>query len=547
LTEKGKILRSASVIAVFTVLSRICGYLRDQRIALLLGTSPVADSFILAFRIPNMVRRFTGEGALGASFIPVFTSYLRGESRSDTWRFAQRAFWDLAVVLAALTLLCTVFSKQVVGAFTFFAGASAGHWDLAVQLNRIIFPCILFLGLSGLAFAILNSFHKFALPAASSVIFNLVVIASSFGIIYRPILRSLPTQWQTPAFVLAGGILVASIVQLAMQLPALQRQGMRFQPDVNFSDPGVRKTGKLLAPVLVATGVFQLNFFIDTIFATSSRMPAGSITSLYVGDRIMELTLGVYAIALSTAILPTMSHMAADGRFAEMKQTFGFALRVVSFITIPATVGLILLRVPITRVLFEHGAFTANSTALTANALMYYALGLPAFAAIKLILPMFYATHDTATPTRIGIYVVVFHVALNAILLFAFAKYLWNGGPALASSTSAYLNFAGLFIIFRKRFGALGAQAVARSIAKMVACAAAMAAACIWALKHFPFDAGGSAGLAAQAARLTLMILVATAIYFGAALVLRCEELPEMRTLASRSTPDGAAATDLDG
>jgi len=202
---------------------------------------------------------------------------------------------------------------------------------------------------------------------------------------------------------------------------------------------------------------------------------------------------------------------------------------------------------PITRVLFEHGAFTANSTALTANALLYYALGLPAFAAIKLILPMFYATHDTATPTRIGIYVLVFHVALNAILLFGFAKYLWNGGPALASSTSAYLNFAGLFIIFRKRFGALGAHAVARSIAKMVACAAAMAAACIWALKYFPFDASGSAGLAAQAARLTLMILVATAIYFAAAHLLKCEELPEMRMLASRSTPDGASATDLDG
>ncbi len=188
-----------------------------------------------------------------------------------------------------------------------------------------------------------------------------------------------------------------------MQIPALVRRGMKFRPDVNFQDPGVRKAGKLLAPVLVATGVFQVNFFIDTIFATSSRMPSGSITSLYVGDRVMELVLGVYAIALSTAILPTMSHMAADGKFGEMKQMFGFALRVVSFITIPATVGLILFREPITRVLFQHGAFTETSTALTANALLFYSLGLPAFAGIKLILPMFYATHDTATPTKVGI------------------------------------------------------------------------------------------------------------------------------------------------
>jgi putative peptidoglycan lipid II flippase len=544
LTDKGKILKSASIIALLTILSRICGYLRDQRIALLLGTSPVADSFILAFRIPNMVRRFTGEGALGASFIPVFTGYLRRESPPTTWKFAQRAFWDLAVVLAVVATLGSVFSRQVVSAFTVF-GSTHVRWDLAVHLNRIIFPCILFLGLAGLAAAILNSFHQFALPASTAVVFNVIVIAASFGIFYRPILRMVSPNYQTPAVVLAGAILFASAVQLAMQVPELRRRGMNFRPEVNFEDPGVRKAGKLLAPVLVATGVFQVNFFIDTIFATSSRMPSGSITSLYVGDRVMELVLGVYAIALSTAILPTMSHMAADGKYSEMKQTFGFALRVVSFITIPATVGLIVLREPITRVLFEHGAFGAYSTALTANALLYYSMGLPAFAGIKLILPMFYATHDTATPTRIGIYVLVFHVALNAILLFGFARYLWNGGPALASSVSAYLNFAGLFVIFRRRYGALGAHSVVRSIAKITVCAAAMALSSVWALHHFPFDV--SLNVLAQAVRLALMIGVATAIYFGCARLLRCEELPEMGALLARANPDAAAATDIDG
>jgi putative peptidoglycan lipid II flippase len=544
LTEKGKILKSASIIALATVFSRICGYLRDQRIALLLGTTPVADSFILAFRIPNMVRRFTGEGALGASFIPVFTAYLRGDSEAKTWKFAQRAFWDLAVVLAVVAVLGSVFSRQVVSAFTVF-GSSPARWDLAVHLNRIIFPCILFLGLAGLAAAILNSFHEFALPASTAIVFNVIVIAASFGIFYRPILRFVSADYQTPAIALAVAIVIGSLIQLAMQIPALVRRGMKFRPEVNFEDPGVRKAGKLLAPVLVATGVFQVNFFVDTIFATSSRMPSGSITSLYVGDRVMELVLGVYAIALSTAILPTMSHMAADGKFAEMKQMFGFALRVVSFITIPATVGLIVFREPITRVLFQHGAFGSNSTALTANALLYYAMGLPAFAGIKLILPMFYATHDTATPTKVGIYILLFHVALNGVLLVGFARYLWNGGPALASSISAYLNFAGLFVIFRRRYGTLGTHAVARSIAKMTACAAAMAVGCVLALKHFPFEL--NANVASQAARLAAMIVVATAIYFGSARLLRCEELPEMGSLLARATPDASAATDLDG
>jgi putative peptidoglycan lipid II flippase len=544
LTEKGKILKSASIIALLTILSRICGYLRDQRIALLLGTSPVADSFILAFRIPNMVRRFTGEGALGASFIPVFTGYLRGESRETTWTFARRAFWDLAVVLAVFALLGVVFSRQVVNAFTIF-GASHVRWELAVQLNRIIFPCIVFLGLAGIAAGILNSFHEFALPAGTAVVFNLVVITASFGIFYRPFLRLVPPSYQTPAVALAVAILLASAVQLAMQIPALRRRGMSFRPEVNFEDPGVRKAGKMLAPMLVATGVFQVNFLVDTIFATSSRMPSGSITSLYVGDRVMELVLGVYAIALSTAILPTMSHMAADGKFGEMKQTFGFALRVVSFITIPAMVGLIVLREPITRVLFQHGEFGTYSTALTANALLYYSMGLPAFAAIKLILPMFYATHDSATPTKIGVYVMLFHVLLNGVLLIWFARYLWNGGPALASSLSAYLNFAGLFVVFRRRYGALGGHAVVRSIAKMVVCAAAMAIACVWALRHFPFEL--DANIASQALRLATMIAVATTIYFVCARLLRCEELPEMGMLLAKATPDALAATDLDG
>ncbi len=173
----------------------------------MLGTSPVADSFILAFRIPNMVRRFTGEGALGASFIPVFTAYLRGESKEKTWKFAQRAFWDLAVVLAIVAVLGSVFSRQVVSAFTVFGGSPV-RWDLAVHLNRIIFPCILFLGLAGLAFAILNSFHEFALPASTAIVFNLIVIAASFGIFYRPILRFASADYQTPAVALAVAILI---------------------------------------------------------------------------------------------------------------------------------------------------------------------------------------------------------------------------------------------------------------------------------------------------------------------------------------------------
>ncbi|MFY9805186.1 MAG: murein biosynthesis integral membrane protein MurJ [Candidatus Acidiferrales bacterium] len=542
MTEKGKILKSASVVALATVISRICGYLRDQRVALLLGTSPAADSFILAFGIPNMIRRLTGEGALGASFIPVFASYLRGKPRKEAWVFAQRMFWDLAAILALVAVLGCVFSRQVIGLFTIL-GMKHVRWDLAIYLNRIIFPCVFFLGLAALASAILYSFHRFGLPASTSIFFNLVFIAFSFGVIYRPILKWAPVAYRTPAVALAAGIVVGSVLTLAIQLPALAALGMRFRPDVTFADPGVKKVGKLMAPAFFGAGVFQVNFFVDRIFATSSRMPVGSISSLYVADRVMELVLGVYAIAISTVILPTMSHQAAGGQHGEMKQTFGFALRIVSFITIPAAVGLILLRVPITQVLFQHGEFMAQSTALTAHALLFYSLGLPAFAAIKLITPVYYSTQDTVTPAKVGAYALVLHLALNFILLFAFGRFLWNASPALASSLAAYFDFAALFWIYRGRHGALGARAILGSFAKMIACAATMAAGCFAALKYSHFAAAEP--LLARAALLFAMIALSTAIYFGLAWLLRCQELPELFLLLRRAEPE-VAATGLD-
>jgi putative peptidoglycan lipid II flippase len=534
LTEKGKILKSASVIALATVISRICGYLRDQRVALLLGTSPAADSFILAFRIPNMIRRMTGEGALGASFIPVFTGYLRGKPQRETWQFAQRVFWDVAVILTVVAALGCVFSRQIVGSLTLMGGSHV-RWDLAIYLNRIIFPCVFFLGLAALAGAILNSFHRFGLPASTSILFNVVFIAFSFGLVYRPIMNQAPPAYRTPAVALAVGIVVGAALQLVMQLPALAKLGMRFRPDVNFGDAGVKKVGKLMVPVFFGMGVFQVNFFVDTIFAASSRMPEGSISSLYIADRLMELVLGSYAIALSTALLPTMSHQVAEGKHDEMKQTFAFALRVASFITIPAAVGLILLRVPITQVLFEHGEFMARSTSLTAHALLFYSLGLPAFAAIKLITPMYYSTQDTLTPTKVGAYSLVLHVALNIVLLFGFGRYLWNASPALASSLAAYFNFAALFVIFRGRYGSLGSAAIFNALGKMALCAVAMSAVCFAAVKFSHLAT--LQDFLAKAAWLTGIIVVSVGIYFGLAWALRCEELPELFLLLRRAEP----------
>lgn len=482
-----------------------------------------------------------GEGALGASFIPVFAGYLRDESRPKAWSFAQKMFWDVALALAAVALLGSIFSKQIIAFLTIF-GANQAHWQLAVYLNRIIFPAILFVGLAAVAASILNSFHIFALPASTPIFFNLSLIACSFAIIYRPILRWAPVEYRSPAVALAVGILIGGVVQLGMQIPALMRKGMKFLPRVSLSDPGVRKVGRLAAPAFFGMGVYQINIFVDTIFAASSRMPEGSITSLYVADRVMQLALGSYAVAMSTTLLPTMSHQWAAGQWEEMKRTFGFSLRIVSFIMIPAAIGLILLRQPIIQVLFQHGRFTSASTTLTARALFYYSLGLPAFAGVKLIAPMYYATHDTATPARTGAYSLGLNIALNGLFLLFFFRTLSNGSPALASSMAAYFNFGALFFLFRKRYGRLGARALVRSLGKIMACAAGMALAAYGAfhVSHF----AQVHHLLTQIGLVAGMIAAAAAVYFLLAWLLGCEELGEFFLLLRKSEPAAAPAVE---
>jgi len=472
-----------------------------------------------------------GEGSLGASFIPVFTGYLRKSSRPETWAFAENLFWDLALFLALIAALGAIFSRQVIAIYTFAAGNTSA-WNLATHLNRIIFPAIFFIGLAALAAAILNSLGAFAVPAASSVFFNLGLIACSLGVVYRPLLRWIPEGFRGPAVALAVGVLLGGILQLGVQVPALIRRGMSFAPKFSFSDPGVRKVARLMGPSFFGMGVYQINIFVDTIFATSSRMPAGSVTSLYLGDRVMQLVLGSYALAMSTALLPAMSHQQAAGEGEQVKDTFGFSLRIVSFITVPAAVGLFLLRRPIIQVLFQHGQFNPASTSLTAHALLFYSLGLPAFAAIRIITPMYYSAQDTATPARVGAYALGLNIILNTLFLLFLFRTLSNGSPALASSLTAYFNFAALYFYFRKRHGRLNGWVLLRSLAKISACAVGMGAACYATLGLWHFS--DAQHLAGQAGLLAAIIAASTAAYLLLAWIFGCGELSEVFLLLRR-------------
>jgi putative peptidoglycan lipid II flippase len=530
--HKRQILKSASVISIITVVSRILGYVRDQRLTLLLGTTGLADSFVLAYRIPNVLRRLVGEGSMTASFIPVFTDYMRNKSREETWGFANRLFWTFCLVLAPLTVLGVIFSPYFVRFFSMF-GKNQVQIE-AIYLNRLMFPYILFIGMAALAMAILNCFHIFGLPAATPILLNISFITFSVAIVWR--------HFSSPAAALAVGVLVGGIFQFFLQVPQLVKHGMSFKFAVSFTDPGVLRVAKLMVPGFLGIGIAQINLLVDTIFANAKVMPEGSLVSLYVADRVTELVLGGYAIAVATAILPMMSHQASAGDYEGMKKTFLFSLRIVSFITIPATVGLVILREPIVQVLFQHGLFVAESTRLTARALLYYSLGLPAFAAVKLIVPAFYSTQDTRTPVRVAVLALLANILLNVVFLFYFFPKLKNGGPALASALAGYFTVFTLFVVFRLRFGRLGTRDVAASLAKIAVCAGVMGAVCWGALKYSRFDSIGH-----FFPRLVVFVALiggATLTYLAVAWLLRCAEISEVYGIAFHS---GAAETGESG
>src|SRR5207245_2761737 len=287
---------SALITSFVTVVSRTLGYVRDQRITLLLGTTLSADAYVLAYRIPNLFRRLVAEGSMTASFLPVFSGYMQEKSREEVWDFANRLFWTLALVAAVISILGMVFSPAVVQVFS---GANVAR-DQAVDLNRIIFPYLFFIALAALAMGILNCFHVFGLPAATPVLLNVATILFSVGVVWR--------HFKDPATSLAVGVLVGGVLQFLIQVPSLVRRGMKFTFGISFSHPAIRDVARLMIPRLFGIGIGQINLLIDTRFATAARMPSGSLAALYVAARVMELVLGGCDTAVRTAILPLTFH-----------------------------------------------------------------------------------------------------------------------------------------------------------------------------------------------------------------------------------------------
>jgi putative peptidoglycan lipid II flippase len=463
-----------------------------------------------------------------ASFIPVFTTYMREKSQEEMWEFANRLFWTLALVVAIITILGMVFSPIVVHTFTSSSEKNIS-WGEAVTLNRIIFPYLFFIALAALAMGILNCFHIFGLPAATPVLLNLSIIVFSTGMVWH--------YFHEPAISLAAGVLVGGVLQFLVQIPLLVQKGMRFNFGISFTDPGILNVAKLMVPRFFGIGIGQINFFVDTYFVLAKGMPQGSLAALSIADRVMELVLGGYAIAVATAILPMMSHQAAAKDFDGLKKTLAFSVRIVAFITIPAALGLMILREPIIRVLFQHGHFDAESTKLTARALLYYAVGLPALATVKLVVPAFYSTRDTKTPVIVASISLVINVLLNILFLEVFFRKVQNGGPALATALATFFDFFALLIIFRLRYGSMGMMDILRSFAKVSVCAGIMGVACWFGNYYTAFTIHSR--FLIQLLVFSGLIVGATVLYLALAWLFRCHEIEEVYGIATRRRAAG--------
>ena len=498
-SENRRVTRAAGVVGAATLLSRIFGYLRDMVVASFFGAGMAADAFIAAFRIPNLLRRLFGEGSLSIAFVPVFTEVMVRGDREDGLRLAVSTFKLLLVVLSMVAVAGVMAAPWIIhGVAPGFAGNPA-KMALTVTLTRLMFPYVVFIGLVALCMGILNVMGHFAAPAVAPVLLNLAMIGSLYAV------ARFSDSQNVRVIGLAVGVLAGGALQLTLQLPYLIRFGLRFRRTTGLWHPAMRRIGRLMLPTIFGAAVYQINILVGTLLA--SLLPQGSVSYLYYADRLVQFPLGIFAQAAATAVLPSLSRQAAVGDRTAMGETLGYSMRLVLFITIPAMVGLIVLREPIVALLFKHGAFDARTTRLTSDALLYYCLGLWAFAAVRIVVSIFYALQDTRTP------VITATVSIAANILFGMALMgpMRHCGLALATSLASMLNLVLLVIALRRRMGVIRWRLIVAGGLRTLAISAVMAAAAAWtcrAVAPAGIMAGGWRLLAATAAGIGIGIVV---------------------------------------
>ncbi|MGA9573450.1 MAG: murein biosynthesis integral membrane protein MurJ [Lysobacterales bacterium] len=439
-----KLLKSTATVGAATMLSRILGFVRDVVLAKMFGASGATDAFFLAFRIPNFMRRLFAEGSFSLAFVPVLSEYKASGDRRALRDLIDHVTGTLAGILLVLTSIGILAAPLVLSIFApGWVEDKRPEFDLSAGMLRITFPYIMLISLTALSGGILNTFGRFLIPALTPILLNLSLIAAAV---------LLAGHLEVPVSALAWGVLVAGFAQLLIQVPALMRLGLMPRPRWGWRHSGVRRIIKLMIPTLFGSSVAQVNLLVDSMIATF--LITGSVSWLYYSDRLLEFPLGVLGIALATVILPNLSQKHASASTAEFSATLDWALRLAVIITVPAAVGLIVMAEPILITLFQYDAFQPEDVRMSAYSLVAYSAGLPAFIAVKVLAPGYYARQDTTTPVKIAITAMVTNMLLNLLFVGLLLNRGFEGphaGLALASSVAAYLNALLLFRGLRKR------------------------------------------------------------------------------------------------
>ncbi len=450
--------KSAKSVSAAVFLSRILGLIREQVLAILFGASTQMDAYVVAFRIPNLLRDLFAEGALSSAFVTVFTEYEQTKTKEETNRLVNNVFTAIFLILSLLCIIGIFMSKDLVLLMAPEFSQVPGKVLLTSRLTQIMFPFLLLISLAALLMGLLNTRGYFFIPSFASSCFNLGSIIVGGGLALL-----IPSFGYPAIYGMAIGTLVGGGLQLLIQAPAFRKEGFRLRPLLDLKDPGLRKIGRLIIPAIVGLSATQINIFVNTNFA--SRCAEGSVAWLNYAFRLMQFPIGLFGVALSVATLPVVAKQATQGRMDQLGDTLVSSLTLAFALTLPAAVGLWILAEPIIALIFQHGRFGHFDTLMTAQALKFYAVGLMAYSAVKIIVPIFYALDDTKWPVIASF----ISVGLNVIIILFTLEKFQHRAIALSTSLTIIFNFLFLSVILYKKMGGYPAFRLLVGLLKILA------------------------------------------------------------------------------
>lgn len=506
MSAKAKIAKAAGLMSIATFISRILGYIKDMILARYFGATASADTFFVAFRIPNLLRELFAEGSMSSAFIPVVTEYQTKYGRDEANRLVGSTFIFILIFVGIICVIGIIFAPAIVSAIAPGFLEEPEKFSNTVFLTRIMFPFLLFISLSAITMGALNTRGIFFIPALAPAMLNIVIILS---------VLTLSMQFTNPIVAVAIGVTAGGIVQFLIQVPSFLRQG--YTLGSKGCHPGLKKIGLLIIPSTAGLAVAQINIFISTILA--SYLVEGSITYLYYSMRLIQFPIGIFGVAMGMAVLPTLSEHSVKSEMEKVKEDFSFALRLLFFITVPAMFGLISLNIPIVSTLFQRGMFGYDATIGTSSALVFYSFGIWAIVGVRVITATFYSMQDTRTPVKVA----ALSMVINVIFSFILMPHMKHNGLAFANAIASSCNFTLLFYFLRKRLGGIGTKRIVSSFGKTFVASAIMgisgwfiARSDVWALSGYSLK---------KAVYLGAIIIICGLLYILLSYLLKNEEM----------------------